>query len=110
MKAKFIFESKLAKLLRVGAITLYPFVFCQYDLGFSIARNIVQHEMVHVHQVRALGWFRFYSTYLLDYFKFRLIYKKSHLEAITHMPFEAEAYAHQRDEWLLDDFAREQAA
>lgn len=50
----------------IGAITLYPFIFyntntINYKENF---KTLQKHEMVHVEQVKKIGFFKFYFTYL----------------------------------------------
>ena len=46
----------------IRAITLYPFIFLRAGWPASTMR----HELIHVWQIRKVGWFRFYLTYLWD--------------------------------------------
>jgi len=64
-------------------IALYPFVFLRR--GYSA--TIMRHELIHVWQVRKVGWLRFYLTYLLDACKYEY----------REIPAEVEAYANQHD-------------
>ncbi len=66
MRVRFRYSSWLAWWLNVGAITLYPFVFVVYTKE-ETPRFLVEHEFIHVRQVRALGWWRFYASYLWQY-------------------------------------------
>jgi|14_taG_2_1085336.scaffolds.fasta_scaffold00147_23 hypothetical protein len=49
--------------IKARAIVLYPFIIYRSDLD---KRLFHRHEWVHVEQVRRLGWFRFYVSYLKE--------------------------------------------
>jgi len=83
----------IARVLRVGGITLYPYIF----LAREADEVILNHEFIHVRQVRQKGWFRFYVGYLADYFKLLLIHK-NHFNSYMNIPFEVEAYRQERVE------------
>jgi hypothetical protein len=68
------------------AITIYPFIFIKRKMKDN--KVLLQHEMIHIEQVKRLGWLRFYITYL--WYNFTRGYKKN--------PFEVEAYARQNEE------------
>ncbi len=94
MKVKLRWNSKLPKLLGVDAITLYPYIFFKdspNELGSSI---LVRHEMEHVRQVRKLGWFKFYSSYLVD-IVIGLFKYGNYGEAYEANKYEVEAYGRQ---------------
>lgn len=91
MKIKPKFNSKLAKLLRVEAITLYPYIFFAHDEEYSMKYRIIAHEMVHIEQVRRLGFLKMYWLYLVDYLRLRLT-GKNHFDAYLALTLEAEAY------------------
>lgn len=99
MKIRFRYHSRLARLLGVQGIVLYPFVFladsfepAPEQAPKQAAGRTLRHELVHVRQIRELGWLRFYSRYLREYFTARLR-GKSHFEAYRTISFEQEAYA-----------------
>jgi len=77
----------------VVAITIYPFIFFK-DSKKDIPDSIFRHEMIHVRQVRRLGWLKFYTSYLYHYFK-GLIKYRSNTEAYINIPYEVEAYRDQ---------------
>ena len=92
------------KLIKVGAITLYPFILISGTKEEAIRDQILNHEWIHVNQVRSLGWLRFYGSYLWKYFK---NYLKSRDQFIAYMniSYEQEAYAGQ-DSFELPEEAR----
>jgi hypothetical protein len=53
--------------------------------------EIIRHEEVHLHQIKRLGIFRFYGTYLKEY-AVNLIKYRSHDKAYRNISFEREAY------------------
>ena len=75
----------------VGAITLYPFIF--YNNNHDAYKNdldaLRRHEMVHVDQVKRLGWLKFYLSYInLNFLKGKEYGKGK---------YEKEAYEKQRN-------------
>lgn len=78
----------LPRLLRVDAITIYPWIFFAED---TASTALEYHELVHFYQVRAHGWLSFYLGYLLYYFV-GLITFRSHTKAYHEIPFEKDAY------------------
>lgn len=95
MKVRFFFNSIVARVIKAEAITLYPFIFFADDERIELALDTVAHEMVHVEQVRNMGWLKFYWSYLVQYVKGRLA-GKAHWDAYASITFEKEAYAKQR--------------
>jgi hypothetical protein len=61
--------------IKAKAIVLYPFVFYRSELSKFLFR---EHEMVHVDQVRRLGWFKFYISYLIE--QYRVGYQNNKFE------------------------------
>jgi hypothetical protein len=108
MKPKFYFNNWLPKILKVGGITLFPFILVAVGEEQAIQQGIVQHEMVHVEQVQRLGWFGMYWKYLADYFKFRFA-GLTHTQAYFTLPLEAEAFkdAKKRSDELLELYVRD---
>lgn len=93
MKIRLIRNSLLAKLLKVDGIVLYPCMF------FSEERpsvKTINHELIHIQQVRRDGFIRFYFNYLKEYYQFR--FKGfAHREAYLAISYEVEAYSNQND-------------
>ena len=93
MKIKLVRNSKLARLLRVDGIVLFPFIF------FAEERpgvKIINHELIHILQVKREGFIRFYFNYLREYCHFRLK-GLSHVESYLAISYEVEAYGYQND-------------
>lgn len=92
---------------KVGAIaiTLYPYVL--FADQKSAALPVAKHEVVHVRQVRKLGWFRFYASYLWQWCKGMVCFW-DYWGAYNSISYEQEAYAQQADNVLtpeeLDEF------
>jgi hypothetical protein len=106
MTVRFRYDSWFARLIGVGAITLYPFVFVATKRD-ETPMSMVQHEWVHVRQLRTLGWFGFYASYLWKYVVGVFRYG-SRDKAYMSVSYEVEAYAQEHtvalsqaelDEW-----------
>ena len=67
-------------------ITLYPFIFYNRK-HWHIQSYMRKHEWVHIAQIRRVGWFKFYATYI--YYNITLGYDNN--------PYEVEAYSKQAD-------------
>ena len=93
MKIRLIRNSRLAKFLNVDGIVLYPFIFCSEK---KPSVKIINHELIHILQVRRDGVIRFYFNYLKEYIQFRKNGFK-HREAYLAISYEVEAYSHQND-------------
>jgi len=87
-------NSRIAKILKVSAITLYPFI-CYHD-KFP-GKELKQHEMIHIDQIRKNGVLKFYLLYLLEYAKNVVKYKDLN-QAYFRISFEQEAYRKQHIE------------
>lgn len=57
---------------------------------------VVNHERIHLLQIKRDGVWRFYGRYLLEYIHGRKA-GLSHDEAYRNISYEQEAYTHQRD-------------
>jgi hypothetical protein len=81
-------NSRIAKILKVDGIVLYPFIlFAKKDPGTVL----MKHEMIHVEQIKQSGLFKFYFSYLLQYVQFRFK-GLDHNHAYRFISFEKEAY------------------
>ncbi len=87
MKVRFIFNSRIPPIFGAEAITLYPFVLVASGPAKALATGTIAHELVHVLQVRALGWFRFYAAYIAEHLLVGYIANR----------FEPEAFQRQHD-------------
>lgn len=85
------FNCWLLKPFKINAITLYPFVLYKYGAAKSYLEYTIQHELVHIEQVQKVGWFKFYFSYLFQYFKSRFK-GYSHNTAYRTISFEASAF------------------
>jgi hypothetical protein len=83
--------------IEIGAISLGLFVFSREDIG-DITR---QHESIHYHQWRELGFVLFPLLYGFYYF-FNMARGMIGEEAYYAIPFEREAYDHQETEGYLE--------
>lgn len=86
-------NSRVARLLKVHAIVLYPFIFFAEENPGDV---LVNHEMIHVAQIRRVGALKFYYQYLKQYCSQR-ISGKTHQQAYRCISFEKEAYDNQNN-------------
>ena len=89
MKVRWVYRSRIAQVLNVDAIVLYPFVLTRRERN-KVSAALVAHETMHVQQVRRLGIPRFYVTYVLYYLS-GLWKHRSHFQAYLAIPYEVEA-------------------
>ena len=92
MKVKRVFNFKLLA-PGFGAITLYPYIFFRASEN-EVSASTLRHEMIHVRQVRRLGWVKFYSSYLFHYGVGLFKYLDND-KAYRAIPYEVEAYRDQ---------------
>ena len=90
MKARFKFNHWLPRLVGAGAITLYPYVLCSQSAPEARRTKTIAHEMVHVLQVRKLGFFTMYWRYIVEFMKLRF-QGVSHWDAHAMHSMEREA-------------------
>lgn len=90
MKVRHIHNSFIPKLLKVGGITIYPFIFYRGEPS----ETLVKHEMVHVKQIKYYGWLRFYLSYFMEYFSYRLRGDSKNV-AYNKISYEIQAYREQ---------------
>ena len=67
MDVKVKYSFWLPKLLWRNAIVLYPFILISKSETESKKTNILNHEFIHILQIRKDGFFKFYSKYLLEW-------------------------------------------
>jgi hypothetical protein len=91
VNARWIYRSKLAQIIKVEAIVLYPFILTQRPPERVDAR-LYAHEMKHVEQILRDGWGLFYAKYLYFYAMNLLIFRDFR-EAYLQIPYEIEARA-----------------
>lgn len=91
---KWLKSKWLPEFLRADAIVFYPFLAFEKP-KHKVPRSDIVHEMIHVRQIRRLGYIRFnvlYTWYqVLNFIKYRDYY-----EAYFNVPFEMEAFKKQR--------------
>lgn len=73
MRTRFIYHSKLLRAInwvinlfitfKINGIVLYPFVLFR-DRQPDVTPLLWQHEVVHIYQIKDVGFFRFYFTYI----------------------------------------------
>jgi hypothetical protein len=85
------YESWIAQLLGVGAITLYPWVLFSMSKERAMRWRVVAHECVHVRQVRNIGWWKFYLSYIGEWAR-HILDGKSREDAYLGISYEQEAF------------------
>lgn len=81
---------KALRPFKIQGMVLYPFILFESN---SPDERLINHERIHVEQIKRDGVLRFYGRYLWEYFKGRLN-KMNHDEAYRHISYEQEAYQH----------------
>ena len=89
MRVRCLYEVFFLQKFGISAIVLYPFILFA-DSRQTIPDRLFRHELQHIYQVQAHGWFGFYWKYLLAYFRLRR-QGMNHQEAYFNNPFEIEA-------------------
>jgi hypothetical protein len=86
MKYKIV-QSKFVAfgLFGVAGIVLYPFVFVIDKNN----KRLVNHELIHIEQIKDCGVLKFYVLYLWYWIKHKFSYR--------NIPFEVEAYDNDED-------------
>ena len=80
----------LPRLLRVNAITIYPWVLFA-DARDEVRPRTAAHELVHLRQIENDGWGRFHLRYARD-FSAKLLTTFSYRAAMRETEYEREAY------------------
>ena len=107
MKIRRVYNHWIPQLLRVGAITLYPFILYSqstYHLKRredNYLKNLFKHEYVHIGQVRRMGWFKFYFLYIIENAKTGYKGNKYELEAWMR---QEEPYTEEEQKAFDEDF------
>lgn len=88
---------KFLRWFGINGIVLWPFVFYSDKIPDPVVMN---HEGIHLEQIRRTGVLKFYAQYLSEYFHGR---RKglSHHEAYRGISFEKEAYLNQHDSFYI---------
>jgi len=90
---RIVYNSIVPRLMFAEGVTIYPFIFIKAS-KLKAHPVLLAHEFIHILQVHASGWLKFYLTYLWDYA--RLLCKfKGHEWAYLNNPAEIEAYKYQ---------------
>ena len=106
MKIRRKYNNWIPQLLRVGAITLYPFILYSQSIPALKRRGdylvtLFKHEYIHIEQVRRLGWFKFYLSYLNENRKTGYKQNKYELEAWER---QTEPYTDEEQKAFNEDF------
>lgn len=105
MKVRARYAHWFPKLVRVDAITIYPYVLFTAPKEAPSTLETVKHECVHVRQVRRLGIVRFSIAYAWELLVL-LCGGRTYTQAIHEISYEVEAY---RDEKTIELTADERA-
>ena len=106
MKIRRKYNNWIPKILKVGAITLYPFILykrSKTDLKQTpdYLKTIFKHEYIHIEQVRRLGWLKFYLSYINENRKTGYKQNKYELEAWAR---QEEPYTEEEQKAFDEDF------
>lgn len=93
MKVRHVTNSFLAELLGVQAITLYPFILYAGDKK-HIFTSTISHELIHIDQIQRDGVFKFYLSYLWQFFS-NLLKFRNWDRAYREISYEKEAFEKQ---------------
>ena len=96
---------KLLRWFGINGIVLWPFVIYAEKNPDPV---ILNHESIHLDQIRRTGVAKFYVKYLAEYFMGRKN-GLSHDEAYRNISFEREAYLHQHDLAYLEEIRGKRA-
>jgi len=108
MKIRRKYNNWIPQLFKVGAITLYPFILYSRTKPFLLARpdylkSLFKHEYIHIEQVRRIGWFKFYFTYIIGNMKTGYKQNKYELEAWDR---QHEQYTDEEQKAFDEDFGK----
>ena len=102
MKPIIVKESRIPAILsiviKVGAITFWPFVFIRK--GMEATERLIRHESIHIQQYAELLVLGFYPVYVWDWLH-GLIKYRSGSKAYAQIRMEQEAYDNEHDENYL---------
>jgi len=98
------FLDKISWFMKVGGITLFPYIILRERYETSIYKDkIINHESIHIKQQGELLVLFFYLLYVLFFvlniFRYFFDFKK----AYKNLPFEKEAYANENDMTYLEN-------
>ena len=107
MKPIIIKESRIPELLsiviKIGAITLWPFVFIRR--GMKASDRLIRHESIHIHQYNELLVVGFFLVYVWDWLHGLIKYRDGST-AYMQIRMEQEAYENESDEDYLKNRKR----
>lgn len=81
-------NSIIPKILKVDAIVLHPFIFFAEK---NPKKTLINHELIHVEQIKRDGFLKFYYNYIKEY-SFHRLQKMNHDQAYRSISYEKEAY------------------
>ncbi|MEK7113326.1 MAG: hypothetical protein AAB873_00695, partial [Patescibacteria group bacterium] len=86
----------------IRAISLFSVIIFQ-DFEYANKRGWLSHELIHFRQELELLIIPFLLIYLGEYFYWRLVKRKSHIESYLLISFEQEAYANEMNDNYLKE-------
>jgi hypothetical protein len=95
MKVRAYYDHWLPRLIGMGAVTVYPFVFFALTRDDRRLPDLVRHEAIHVRQTRRQGWLSSNLLYLFEYVAGRFK-GLTHMQAYLQISAEVEAYREER--------------
>jgi hypothetical protein len=101
MKIRIVYEHWYPKLFKIEAITLYPFILCQ-GTKEETTRTTLRHEMIHVEQIKRLGWLGFYWLYLRHMVE-GIVQYRNFWTAYRMNALEREAYGRQGEPFTTEE-------
>ena len=101
LTVRVIEDSWFANMIVGKNITIYPFIFLMTSKQQAMNDKILNHEYIHILQVRKLGWLKFYSSYILEYAKNLFKYRDME-KAYENISYEVEAYQNMYTQELPD--------
>jgi hypothetical protein len=69
MKVRVFYNVRPLGWFKIGAITLFPFIFISLPKDHADKTKMLAHEFVHIQQVLKSGWIKFYASYLYLYLR-----------------------------------------
>ena len=91
MKVRVFYNVRPLGWFKIGAITLFPFIFIALPKDHADKTKMLAHEFVHIQQVLKSGWIKFYASYLYLYLR-QFLKHGTHSMAYYTIPYEVEAY------------------
>lgn len=82
------------------AINLFGILFLKR--GVNLSPSLLNHETIHSHQIRELGYILFYIIYVLEWILRLIASRGDRYKAYRNISFEKEAYDNEEDSGYLE--------